>query len=149
MRGFLLAVALLLGQQVPIEPSPLEALPPLPEPHDWAELLPPQFVMGQPLPAATPPRDVSRDRWKVTAYCLTGNMASGRPTFHGAAASWRVGLGVRVRVVELDLEVTVLDRTGRFADGTPTTDLDLAWPGECDRARRFGVRRLTVEVLGR
>lgn len=78
----------------------------------------------------------------VTAYCLTGVMANGERVFDGAVAANRWPLGTRLRVVELGRTFTVADRSAPGA-----TDVDVAMPGRCGEARRFGRQHLTVEVL--
>lgn len=91
---------------------------------------------------------------RSTSYCLTGRMASGRPTYVGAVASNRFPLGTRVRAWpnpwgDSGMVFTVEDRHARSdGDGYPT-EFDFAMPGECDRALAWGNRQfVTVETVG-
>jgi hypothetical protein len=91
-------------------------------------------------PAPAPPAE-GGDRLRSTAYCLTGNMASGRPTYVGAVAANRYRLGTRLHVWpnpwgDPNMIFTVEDR---HQDGA--TELDFAMPRECDRALEWGNRR--------
>lgn len=79
-----------------------------------------------------------------TAYCLTGNMANGRPAHRGAVAANRWPLGTKLRVSPSPVGelVTVEDRIGHGSE------LDFALPGDCGAARAWGRRRVSVEVVG-
>jgi 3D (Asp-Asp-Asp) domain-containing protein len=74
-----------------------------------------------------------------TAYCLTGVMANGQRVFRGAVAMNGVPLGSRWRVVETGEVFVVADRIGHGSG------FDIAMPGDCDGARRYGRRTITVE----
>lgn len=105
------------------------------------------------IPAApAPPRQ--EGRFRSTAYCLTGGMASGRPTYVGAVAGNRWAIGTVLTAWpnpwgDPDMRFTVEDRhEDADADGYPT-QLDFAMPGECDRATTWGNRhKVTVHVTG-
>lgn len=73
---------------------------------------------------------------------IGGTLQAG--TVRSAAADWsKWPLGTRFRVVETGQEY-IVDDTGRAMVGTGT--IDLFKPEEA-QARRWGVRRVTVEVL--
>lgn len=75
----------------------------------------------------------------MTAYCLRGTMANGRPVHVGAVASLaRIPFGTRVRIA--GVVYTVEDRVGH---GTAWD----VWMPSCAEARRWGRKRLHVEVL--
>lgn len=77
-----------------------------------------------------------------TAYCLTGTMANGQPTHHGAAAMNGVPLGSQWEVVGTDHVYTVADRIGHGSQ------FDIAMPGDCAAARAYGRRTITVRRVG-
>jgi 3D (Asp-Asp-Asp) domain-containing protein len=76
----------------------------------------------------------------VTAYCITGTMASGEQTRHGAIAtlSRRIAFGTRLLIA--GRIYTVLDRIGH------SSDFDI-WMDDCDDADAWGRQRLEVVVL--
>lgn len=76
-----------------------------------------------------------------TAYCLTGTMANGQRVFRGAVAMNGVPLGSRWRIVGGGTFV-VADRIGHGSG------FDIAMPGDCDGARRYGRRTVTIERVG-
>ena len=78
-----------------------------------------------------------------TAYCETGLMANGHRTYQGAVAGNRWPLGTRLEVSNSPYgpgTFTVADRIGHGSD------LDFAMPGDCDGARTWGRRDVTVRV---
>ena len=80
-----------------------------------------------------------------TAYCLTGTMANGQRVYHGAAAMNGVPLGARYRVLSgpyAGRTLVVADRIGH------SSQFDIAMPGDCDAARRYGRRTISVERVG-
>jgi 3D (Asp-Asp-Asp) domain-containing protein len=72
-----------------------------------------------------------------TAYCLTGRTASGAPARAGMAAMNGVPLGSRWQVDGGGVFV-IADRIGHGSQ------FDIAMPGDCDAARRYGRRTITV-----
>lgn len=91
-------------------------------------------------PAPPAPRG---DRLRSTAYCLTGNMASGKPTYVGAVAANRYPLGTILQVWpnpwgDPNMRFTVEDRHERSDSNGYPTQLDFAMPRECDRALEWG-----------
>jgi hypothetical protein len=74
-----------------------------------------------------------------TAYCLTGVMANGQHTHRGAVAMNGVPLGSRWRDLSTGAVYTVEDRIGHGSG------FDIAMPGDCDTARAYGRRTITVE----
>lgn len=74
-----------------------------------------------------------------TAYCETGLMANGQHTYAGAVAMNGQPIGSRWHVVETDAVYTVADRIGHGSQ------FDIAMPGDCDGARRYGRRTIHVE----
>lgn len=80
-------------------------------------------------------------RVSATAYCETGTMANGQRTYDGAVAANRWALGTRLYAVELGRTFTVADRIGHGSD------FDIAMPGRCGDAIRFGRRTLHVRVV--
>lgn len=77
-----------------------------------------------------------------TAYCLTGTMANGQRVHDGAVAMNGVGFGVRWRVLSGPMAgrvFTVKDRIGH------SSQFDIAMPGRCDAARRYGRHTITIE----
>lgn len=84
---------------------------------------------------------------RSTSYCLTGGMASGRRVYVGAVAANRYKLGTRLHAWpnpwgDPAMVFTVEDRSAPGA-----TDLDFGMPGQCARARAWGTRPTTVELL--
>jgi 3D (Asp-Asp-Asp) domain-containing protein len=73
----------------------------------------------------------------VTAYCDTGTMADGHRARWGAAAGNHWPFGTKLRVGGW-FTVTVEDRIRHGSD------LDLAMPGNCPAALRWGRRAVTV-----
>lgn len=73
-----------------------------------------------------------------TAYCLTGTTASGAPARHGTVAMNGVPLGSVWRVVGGGTYV-VADRIGHGSG------FDIAMPGDCDAAIRYGRRTVRIE----
>lgn len=79
-----------------------------------------------------------------TAYCLTGTMASGKRVYSGAVAMNNVPFGTRYRVLTgpaTGRVLTVEDRIGH------SSDFDIAFPGDCESARKYGRRQIRVEVV--
>lgn len=101
-----------------------------------------------PVRAASAGPAVAAGSLRSTAYCLTGGMASGRPTYVGAVAANRYALGTRLRAWpnpwgDPAMIFTVEDRHKPGA-----TELDFAMPRECERALAWGNRRfVTVEIV--
>lgn len=105
------------------------------------------------IPTADPPPR-TEGRFRSTAYCLTGRMASGRHTYIGAVAGNRWDIGTTLNAWpnpwnDPDMEFTVEDRHQRAdANGYPT-QIDFAMPGQCGRALTWGNRTfVTVTVTG-
>lgn len=76
-----------------------------------------------------------------TAYCLTGIMASGQPVYEGAAAMNDVPLGTQYRVIDgprAGEVFTIEDRIGH------SSEFDIAYPGDCDAAIRYGRRTINI-----
>lgn len=74
-----------------------------------------------------------------TAYCLTGTMANGQRVFAGAVAMNGQPFGSRWRVVDTGAEYVVADRIGHGSQ------FDIAMPGDCAAAIRYGRRTVTIE----
>lgn len=70
-----------------------------------------------------------------TAYCLTGNMASGRPTYEGAAAMNGVPIYSQWRVSGGPMNGRTFTVEDRMGSGS---GFDVAMPGRCDAARAYG-----------
>lgn len=86
---------------------------------------------------ASPARTVSS-----TAYCLTGRMASGKRVYRGAVAMNNVPLGSRWKILTGPLKgqtLTVEDRIGH------SSQFDVAMPGDCRAARRYGRQRIRIQ----
>ena len=80
-----------------------------------------------------------------TAYCLTGTMANGQKVYRGAAAMNGVPLGSRWRVSGGPFSgsvFTVADRIGH------SSGFDIAMPGDCAAAMRYGRHSITVSRVG-
>ena len=73
-----------------------------------------------------------------TAYCLTGHMANGQPTYAGAVAMNDVPLGSQWEVEGTGHVYTVADRIGHGSQ------FDIAMPGDCAAARAYGRRTITI-----
>lgn len=80
-------------------------------------------------------------RVESTAYCLTGYMASGHRAHTGAAAMNGVPLGTRFRVASGPLRGETLVVRDRIGHGT---DFDVALPGRCGAAHRYGRRTINI-----
>lgn len=80
-------------------------------------------------------------RVSSTAYCLRGRMASGKPTYSGAAAMNGVPLGSRWHVVELGRTFIVEDRIGHGSQ------FDI-WFASCEAAIQYGRRTVTIRRVG-
>src|SRR5205807_7134586 len=76
-----------------------------------------------------------------TAYCETGNMASGRRAYRGAVAANRWPLGTRLRVSDSPYGPGTFVVEDRIGWGS---ELDFAMPGDCGGANRWGRRRVTA-----
>lgn len=76
-----------------------------------------------------------------TAYCLTGNMASGRPTYQGAVAANYWPLGTVLDVSDSPYGPGRFVVEDRYGSGT---ELDFAMPGDCAGANAWGRRTVTV-----
>lgn len=108
-----------------------------------ASLPPPDPPPAEPAPGPAPASGPAR-RVNSTAYCLTGTMANGRRVFHGAVAMNGVAFGTRWRILDGPLAgrvLTVADRIGH------SSQFDVAMPGDCQAARRYGRRTVTIERL--
>lgn len=78
---------------------------------------------------------------RVTAYALTGTMASGKQVYFGAAACPRaIPLGTFVEIGTLG-DFKCEDRTALKNDGT----FDI-WAGDYDSAIQFGVQHLSITI---
>jgi 3D (Asp-Asp-Asp) domain-containing protein len=113
--------------------------------------VPPRVVVAKPsrsrpVPAPAPPwggagaaRAGTGDIRNVTstAYCLTGIMANGQHTYRGAVAMNGVPLG-SVWEVDGGGIYTVADRIGHGSS------FDIAMPGDCEGARAYGRRTITI-----
>ena len=80
-----------------------------------------------------------------TAYCLTGRMANGQPAYNGAVAMNGQPFGSRWRVLSGPLAGRVFVVADRIHHGS---DFDVAMPGDCQQARAYGRRTITVERIG-
>lgn len=83
-------------------------------------------------------------RVESTAYCMSGRMANGQATHTGAAAMNGVPLGTRFRVLTGPQQgevVTIKDRVGSGSE------FDVAMPGACTRAARYGRRIVNIRRL--
>lgn len=96
-------------------------------------------LTAPPPKALAPPAE--RKSVVSTSYCETGQMANGERTYFGAVAMagrigsrWRALTGPFAGVV-----FTVADRYGHG------TQFDIALPGQCARARIYGLRRIVIE----
>ena len=91
----------------------------------------------------TDERHVRTGRLRVesTAYCMTGYMANGDHTHTGAAAMNGVPLGTKFRVHTGPLKGTTLTVKDRIGSGS---DFDVAMPGDCNRAYRYGRRTVNI-----
>lgn len=96
-----------------------------------------------PQPAASPASGPRRTVHS-TAYCLTGQMASGRRVYTGAAAMNGVPLGVRYRVLSGPAAGRVFTIEDRIGSGS---QFDIAYPGDCYSARQYGSRTISVERM--
>ncbi|MEX2586421.1 MAG: hypothetical protein WD602_00295 [Actinomycetota bacterium] len=108
---------------------------------------PPRSQTTQPAqPAAPAPRTASGPSRTVhsTAYCLTGQMASGRRTYTGAAAMNGVPLGARYRVLSGPAAGRVFTIEDRIGWGS---QFDIAYPGNCGAARQYGSRTISIERM--
>jgi hypothetical protein len=98
-------------------------------------------------PPKAPPPPPERKSVVSTSYCETGQMANGERTYFGAVAMaerigsrWRALTGPFAGVV-----FTVADRYRVNAKGVGSTQFDVALPGQCARARIYGLRRIVIE----
>jgi len=104
--------------------------------------------------AAPAPPAAGGDRLRSTSYCLTSNMASGRPTYVGAVASNRYKLGTIVTAWpnpwgDPNMRFTVEDRHKEADSRGYPTQFDFAMPRECDRAIRWGNQNfVNVRIVG-
>jgi 3D (Asp-Asp-Asp) domain-containing protein len=152
MPAAVLVVAALVLATLPAQP--VVELAPLPSPSTSSApaAVPTPPPPPRPSPArhraarhrATPPAGTG-ELLSSTAYCLTGTMADG--TRVDAYPAWTVAagnrwpLGTRLYVVELGITVRIRDRIGHGSD------LDLALPGDCPAADRYGRRAVHVRRL--
>lgn len=81
-----------------------------------------------------------------TSYCETGRMYNGERTYFGAVAMaepigsrWRALSGPFAGTI-----FTVADRYAVNARGIGSTQFDIAMPGDCEGAKRYGRRIITV-----
>lgn len=79
-----------------------------------------------------------------TAYCESGLMASGTRTYWGAVAMAEP-FGSRWLVLSGPLAGGVFTAADRYGHGT---QFDVAMPGECGRARVYGLRIIQVQRVG-
>lgn len=91
--------------------------------------------------AASPPAGGNTRTVVSTAYCLTGVMANGQPARRGAVAMNSVPLG-SIWQIEGGGTYVVADRVGHGSQ------FDIAMPGDCDAARAYGRRTVTVRRVG-
>lgn len=77
-----------------------------------------------------------------TAFCLTGTMANGQRVFAGAVAMNGEPFGSRWRVVDTGRVYVVADRIGH------SSQFDIAMPGDCAGAIRYGRRTIRIERAG-
>ena len=136
LRDLLIHVAALLS---PLAPPPA---PPPPPPTPPPAPAPVEAPPPAPQPAQEPPAPVAEA--ESTAYCLTGRMASGERAHVGAVASNRYPLGTRLWLDRSPWgarEFVVRDRIGHGSE------LDIAMPGDCRGAKRWGRRVVGVTPL--
>lgn len=81
---------------------------------------------------------------RSTAYCEVGKMASGALTYWGAVAMAEP-FGSRWLVLSGPLAGGVFTAEDRYGWGT---QFDVAMPGECGRARMYGLRVIQVVRVG-
>lgn len=81
---------------------------------------------------------------RSTSYCETGRMANGEYTYWGAVAMAEP-FGSRWLVLSGPLTGGVFTAKDHFGHGT---DFDIAMPGECGRARAYGLRVIQVVRVG-
>jgi hypothetical protein len=81
---------------------------------------------------------------RSTAYCETGPMASGPPTYWGAVAMAEP-FGTLWRVLSGPLAGGVFTAADHYGWGT---QFDVAMPGECDRARVYGLQVIQIQRVG-
>ncbi len=89
--------------------------------------------------AAAPARRVTS-----TAYCHTGAMASGRPTYAGAAAMNGAPLGSRYQVLTGPRAGETFVVEDRIGGGS---EFDIAYPGDCPGARMYGRRVISIRRI--
>jgi hypothetical protein len=70
-------------------------------------------------------------------------MANGRPAHRGAVAMNGVPFGTRFRVLDGPLAGAVLVVSDRIGSGS---EFDVAFPGDCPRAIKYGRRTVRIEV---
>ena len=76
---------------------------------------------------------------------MSGRMANGQATHTGAAAMNGVPLGTKFRVLTGPLQGDVFTIKDRVGSGS---DFDVAMPGECTAATRYGRRFVNIRRVG-
>jgi 3D (Asp-Asp-Asp) domain-containing protein len=161
MKRLLAALCLAVACGTPVADTALDATagkqyaPPEPRYEDPAWYAPPTTALRRvppttrasrgavqsPRAAAPAPSSADVRRVSSTAYCLRGRMASGRPTYSGAAAMNGVPLGSRWHVVELGRTFVIEDRIGHGSQ------FDI-WFASCEAAIQYGRRTVTIRRVG-
>lgn len=81
---------------------------------------------------------------RSTSYCETGRMANGEYTYWGAVAMAEP-FGTRWLVLSGPLAGQTFTAADHYGHGT---QFDVAMPGECGRARNYGLRIIQVQRVG-
>lgn len=89
--------------------------------------------------APSPPAE--RKSVVSTSYCETGRMYNGQRTYFGAVAM-AARIGSRWRALTGPFAGVVFTVADRYGHGT---QFDIALPGQCARARIYGLRRIVIE----
>jgi hypothetical protein len=79
-----------------------------------------------------------------TAYCLKGQMASGRRTYWGAAAMNGQPIGTRIQVLSGPRAGETLVVEDRIGSGS---SFDIAYPGDCQAAQQYGRRTISIQKI--
>jgi hypothetical protein len=96
-------------------------------------------ALTAPAPKTSPPAE--RKSVVSTSYCETGRMANGERTYFGAVAMAE-RIGSRWRALTGPFAGVVFIVADRYGQGT---QFDIALPGQCARARIYGLRRIEIE----
>lgn len=80
-------------------------------------------------------------RVESTAYCLRGRMANGQYAHTGAIAMNNVPLGTRYVMTRGPYEDKIFTVKDRIGSGS---EVDIAMPGRCTAARRYGRRMVHI-----